>query len=49
VEKTYLLILEAMKMEQPSGTRAGPDRADPCRVDEQVGEGTELIEFEAES
>ena len=45
-----LLILEAMKMEHTIRAPArGRIARILCRVDEQVGEGTELIEFEAES
>jgi 3-methylcrotonyl-CoA carboxylase alpha subunit len=51
VEKDVpLLILEAMKMEHTIRAPArGRIARILCRVDEQVGEGTELIEFEAES
>src|SRR5205809_568349 len=51
VEKdTALLILEAMKMEHTIRAPArGRIARIPCRVGEQVGEGAELIDFEAES
>jgi len=51
VEKdTALLILEAMKMEHTIRAPArGRIARILCRVGEQVGEGAELIDFEAES
>ena len=51
VEKdTALLILEAMKMEHTVRAPArGRIARILCRVGEQVGEGAELIDFEAES
>jgi 3-methylcrotonyl-CoA carboxylase alpha subunit len=45
-----LLILEAMKMEHKlSAPSAGVVRAFRCSLDDQVGEGAELVDFEPEA